>query len=117
MAAECLFCKIITDNIPCEKIFENNQVLGFKDISPLAKEHYLFIHKKHTSDIIELVKENGDQLTDIFRAISQYVSQHNPNSLKRGFRIVTNQGSDGGQTIFHTHFHFLTGEKLGAFGS
>ena len=117
MPNECLFCKMISGNIPYEKIFENNQVLGFKDINPLAKEHYLFIHKKHTSNIIELIKKNRDQLTEIFTAINQYISLHNPNSLKRGFRIVTNQGTDGGQTIFHTHFHFLTGEKLGAFGS
>ena len=117
MVPECLFCKMVVGDIPCEKIFEHNQVLGFKDINPLAKEHYLFIHKKHTSNIIGLIKEKKDQLTEIFTAMYQYATQHNPNALEKGFRIVTNQGSDGGQTIFHTHFHFLAGEKLGAFGS
>ena len=117
MAVECLFCKIIAGDIPCKKIFENDHVLGFKDINPLALEHYLFIHKTHTSDIIELVKENKEQLNEIFTAIYQYASEDNQDSLKKGFRIVTNQGRDGGQTVFHTHFHFLTGEQLGSFGS
>ena len=53
----CLFCKILNNEIPSEKVFENNYVLGFKDISPMAKEHYLFVHKKHTEDINQISRD------------------------------------------------------------
>ena len=116
MVSDCLFCKIAAGNIPSEKIFENEKVMAFKDINPLAKEHYLFIHREHSSNVTELLRENKDHLTEIFMAIYQYAAQHNHKSLEKGFRIVTNQGEDGRQTVFHTHFHFLSGEKLGTFG-
>lgn len=111
---KCLFCKIIQNEIPVKKVYENEKVLGFEDIGPQAQTHLLFIHKSHTDHINELSQYDSPQLVDIFEAIRIYTQE---NKLeKEGFRIVTNVGKNAGQTVFHTHFHVLGGEKLGPFG-
>ena len=110
----CLFCKIKTGQIPSIKVFENDNILAFNDINPLANTHILFIHKNHTKDINDLMKNNSTDLTDLFMGISQYTSQEN-NNLE-SFRLVTNIGKEAGQSVFHTHFHLLSGEQLGKFG-
>lgn len=111
---DCLFCKIIRNEIPSKKVFENDNVYAFHDINPLAKEHYLFIHKSHTKNVNEM-SANAEQLSDIFQAISEFT---NSNSLlENGYRVVTNVNKHGGQTVFHTHFHVLGGEQLKGFGA
>ena len=111
---DCLFCKIIQGSIPSTKVYEDDKVFGFVDINPMAKEHFLFIHKDHSTDINQLTDENPDQLVDLFKAIKSFTTS---NSLSRdGFRVVTNQGVNGGQSVFHTHFHVLGGEQLRGFG-
>lgn len=115
MSEKCLFCKIIAGDIPAQKVFENEKIFAFKDISPLAKEHYLFIHKEHTSDINNLVDNHPEQLADVFGAISEF--SKGARLIENGFRVVTNHGPDAGQTVFHTHFHVLGGEKLKGFGA
>lgn len=112
---DCIFCKIVSGNIPSSKIYEDDKVLGFKDLNPLAKIHNLFIHKSHTKNVNEISDENAQQLKDIFCAISKYTKE--ASLSEKGFRVVTNVGKDGGQTVFHTHFHVLGGERLGGFGS
>ena len=112
--SDCIFCKIVEGKIPSTKIFENDNVLAFKDLRPLAKEHYLFIHKRHSRDINELVDTDPAQLADVFSAISAFTKQDA--LTKNGFRVVTNLGPHSGQTVFHTHFHLLGGEHLGGFG-
>ena len=115
MSADCLFCKIIKGEIPSEKIYENDHVLGFKDIVPMSKEHYLFIHKEHTRNVNEIADENPEQLAHVFAAISSFTK--NSGLIENGFRVVTNLGPNAGQTVFHTHFHVLGGEQLRGFGS
>ena len=110
----CLFCGIVRRQIPSKKVFENDVVLGFEDISPMAKKHLLFIHKKHSTNISEMVGDNTAYLADVFEAVCSYTRDEKLDLT--GFRIVVNQGKDAGQTIFHTHFHLLAGEKLGSFG-
>jgi len=112
--SDCLFCKIITGDIPSEKVFEDENVYAFKDIYPQAKEHYLFISKTHTTNINELSFDK-DSLHNIFKAIKTFTEDETALS-KDGFRVVTNHGKWGGQTVFHTHFHVLGGEQLGSFG-
>ncbi|MEA9356942.1 histidine triad nucleotide-binding protein [Bacteriovorax sp. PP10] len=114
MSADCLFCKIVEGKIPASKTFENDNVIGFVDIHPQAKIHLLFVHKTHTADINEL---SGDpkSLGEIFQAITEYTKAQGLD--KNGFRVVTNLGKHAGQTVFHTHFHVLSGEHLGRFGS
>lgn len=113
MSAKCLFCKIAKGEIPSQKIFENEHVVGFVDIHPQAKVHLLFVHKKHTDNINEM--SNADHcIAQVFKGIAEYT--RGTDLYKEGFRIVTNQGPDAGQTVFHTHFHVVGGEALGHFG-
>lgn len=113
--SDCIFCKIVEGKIPSTKIFEDENVIGFKDLRPQAKIHQLFIHKKHTRDVNELSKNDAQELSDIFNAIRHYTEQEG--LTKDGFRVVTNLGPNAGQTVFHTHFHVLAGEPLGHFGA
>lgn len=106
----CLFCKIIKGEIPAEKVFENEKVLAFKDISPAAKIHILFIHKVHSENIVDLFEQDSGQVMDIFQAITTWTKEQGLD--QSGFRIINNCGKDGGQTVFHTHFHVLGGQSL-----
>ncbi|MEE2670792.1 MAG: histidine triad nucleotide-binding protein [Bdellovibrionota bacterium] len=109
--SECLFCRIVAGEIPSEKIFENDHVLGFKDLYPQAKEHYLFINKSHSKNVNEM---DPEELVQVFAAIKEFTQA---NSLEAdGFRVVTNINKNGGQTVFHTHLHVLGGEQLSSFG-
>ena len=112
---DCLFCKFVSGEIETEKVFENEYVLGFKDIYPQAKEHYLFVSKTHTGNIVEMTDSNAEDVARVFQAIAEFVRGNG--LLEKGFRVVTNTGSDGGQTIFHTHFHVLGGGPLKGFGA
>jgi histidine triad (HIT) family protein len=113
--SDCLFCKIVKGEVPSDKVYENENVLAFKDIYPQAKEHFLFIHKSHTKDIEELIDNDPSQITDIFKAISNFTKEHSLD--QNSFRLVNNKGAMAGQSVFHTHFHLLGGEPLKTFGS
>lgn len=114
MSADCIFCKIIDGIIPSTKVFENESVIGFADLHPHAAKHFLFIHRGHTKDVNDLADKHPEQLSEIFSAISKFTKESG--LAKSGFRILTNQGLDAGQTVFHTHFHVVGGEPLGKFG-
>ncbi len=112
--SDCLFCKIITDEIPSTKVYEDEFVYAFKDINPLAKEHYLFISREHSTNVNDMA-DNPEEISHIFRAIKIFTQS---NELeKNGFRVVTNINEHGCQTVFHTHFHVLGGEQLRGFGA
>ena len=113
MGANCLFCKIAKGEISAQKVFENEHVFGFVDIHPQAKIHLLFVHKKHTANINEM-SGDPEAIAQMFQGIAEYTKGHELS--KNGYRIVTNQGPDAGQTVFHTHFHIVGGEALGHFG-
>ena len=111
---ECLFCQIFSGQVPCEKVYENENVIGFKDISPQAPIHLLFIHKNHTENFNELGLKDSSGLLELSQAIVEYTEE---SGLKKaGYRIVTNIGTSSGQSVFHTHFHLLSGPRLGGFG-
>lgn len=112
--SDCLFCKILEGKIPSTKVYEDDLVYGFKDIAPHSKEHYLFIHRNHTKDVNDLMDKSQQDLLDLFLAMKKFTE--NSDLSKNGFRIVTNMGPHGGQTVFHTHFHVLGGEQLRGFG-
>lgn len=115
MSEETIFSKIIKGDIPSDKVYEDEKVLGFKDISPMAKVHILFIHKTPTTNINQMVRERPEHLVDIYQAIATYTKESGLE--KTGFRVVTNTNKDAGQTVFHTHMHVLGGEPLGRFGT
>ena len=110
----CVFCSIVVGDVTTKKIYEDENVLGFIDLQPQAKFHYLFIHKKHSVDLTEMAKDETN-ISQVFTAITKYAEESG--LANAGFRVVSNTGKNAGQTIFHTHFHVLGGEKLGQFGS
>ncbi len=114
MAQDCLFCKIISKEIIAEIVYEDSATVAFKDISPQSLGHLLFIHKIHSKNVSEMINNNPNHLLDIFNSINKFTSQNK--FTQNGYRIVTNHGKYGGQTVFHTHFHLLFGEQLGSFG-
>ena len=97
-----------------EVVFENNEVLAFKDIAPMAKIHILFIPKKHSCDVGDMSRQ-GHDIHALFSALNTYAEQEKLS--ENGYRVVTNKGSFGGQSVFHTHFHLLAGEQLKGFGA
>lgn len=107
---ECLFCKIIKGEIPSEKVYEDDEILAFKDINPLAPVHILVIPKKHieTADDIEEIDE--PIIGKIFTVIKKIAKENN---LENGYRIINNCKEDGGQEVKHLHFHLIGGRKLG----
>ena len=104
----CIFCKIIKNEIPSSKVYENDDILAFKDINPQAPVHIIVIPKKHIENILELNDES--LLTKIHKAIKEIVREQNLD--KQGFRLVTNTGENACQTVKHLHFHILGGDKL-----
>ena len=105
----CLFCKIISGDIPSTKIFENADVLAFHDISPQAPFHAVIIPKTHITGANKIDADNSVLIGKIFEAAALIAQQHN---LDSGFRIVNNCGEDAGQTVEHIHFHMLAGRNL-----
>jgi histidine triad (HIT) family protein len=112
---DCVFCKIIEGKIPASKIYEGDNVIGFKDLRPQAPGHYLFIHRNHSRDVNQLMNQDPSQLVELFQAIQSFTEACSLGT--NGFRIVTNSGADAGQTVFHTHFHVLGEGPLGNFGA
>ena len=106
---DCLFCKIIKGEIPSTKVYEDAFVLAFKDIDPQAPFHAVVIPKQHIVSAAEINSENSVYVSKIFEAISKIAEDNN---LDGGFRVVTNCGKDGGQTVGHLHYHLLAGRRL-----
>lgn len=105
----CLFCKITAGEIPSSKVYEDDEILAFKDINPMAPVHILIIPKNHIDGADKLNGENSAIVGKIFAVAAQLAEEFH---LDEGFRIVTNVGENGGQTVRHLHFHLLGGEKL-----
>lgn len=113
--SDCLFCKIIKGEIPSERVYEDDNVLAFKDIRPLAKEHYLFISKNHTKNVNVMADEEEQGIVNIYKAIRKFTQEGDLEQT--GFRVVTNINKNSGQEVFHTHFHVVGGERLKGFGA
>ena len=106
---DCIFCKIIKGEIPSNKVYEDDEILAFKDINPMAPVHILVIPKKHIESVNEIEKEDEILIGKIFTVIKKLAEE---NGLDNGYRIVNNCGEDGGQAVKHLHFHLLGGRKL-----
>ena len=105
----CLFCKIVAGVIPSTKVYEDAQVLAFRDIAPQAPTHILVIPKTHIPSVNGVTPENSDVVAHIFEVIPQIAAEE---GLTGGYRVVSNCGDDAGQTVHHLHFHILGGKKL-----
>ena len=105
----CIFCKISAGEIPSAKVYEDEEMLVFKDIEPKAKVHLLAIPKDH----FKLLEEADDNRAQVLgRMLSKIPSIARDNGCSNGYRLIINQGEDGGQAVFHLHIHILGGEKL-----
>lgn len=106
---ECIFCKIIKGEIPSSKLYEDEEILAFKDINPLAPVHILVIPKKHIETADDISEEDEATIGKIFTIIKKLAKENN---LKNGYRIINNCGEDAGQQVKHLHFHLIGGRKL-----
>ncbi len=108
---DCIFCKIIKKEIPSNIVYEDSEIVAFRDINPVAPVHILVIPKKHISSLIDLKAEDEIIIGKIYTVINKIVEQEG--IKEKGFRVVVNCGEDGGQEVKHLHFHILGGKKLG----
>lgn len=105
----CIFCKIIAGEIPSTKVYEDETVFAFRDINPQAPVHILVVPKTHIGSAAEINGENSGVVAHIFEVIAQIARQE---GLENGYRVVSNCGPDGRQSVQHLHFHILGGREL-----
>ena len=107
--ADCIFCKIIAGEIPSSKVYENDTIYAFRDINPMAPTHILIVPKTHIASADGIHAENSTVVARIFEAIPAIAAAE---GLTNGYRVITNCGEDGCQSVKHLHFHLLGGKKL-----
>ena len=103
----CLFCRIIAGEIPGDKVYEDDHVYAFRDINPQAPVHVLIVPKKHLANILECDAETAAALTDAIRVIAREQGVD-----EKGFRVVSNCGHDGAQSVNHLHVHLMGGKAM-----
>ena len=106
----CLFCQIIGGEIPSEKVYEDEEVIAIKDINPAAPVHLLIMPRKHIATLLDLGEEERALIGKIHLTAVELARR---NGLEKGFRIVSNCNAEGGQSVYHIHFHLLGGRQLG----
>ncbi len=108
---DCLFCKIINGDIPSEKVYEDEEILAFKDIQPAAPIHILVIPKKHIDSLANIEEDDEKIIGKIYMVINKIAEDQQ--FKDKGYRVIVNCGKDGGQEVMHLHFHLLAGKPLG----
>lgn len=106
---DCIFCKIIKGEIPSGKVYEDDYCYAFRDINPQAPVHVLIVPKAHVASADEISADNADIVARIFSVIPAVAKSV---GLTNGYRVITNVGEDGCQSVKHLHFHLLGGAKL-----
>lgn len=106
---DCIFCKIISGEIPSEKVYEDETCVIFKDIEPIAPIHLLMVPKKHYARLEEATVSEAMELSFMLNKLAQMKDEL---GLSKGYRIIINQGDDAGQTVQHLHVHIIGGKKL-----
>ena len=107
---DCLFCKIIQKKIPADIVFENDSIIAFKDIHPAAPVHILIVPKKHIGTIDDLEREDSPVVNDIIFSAQKIARELQ--IAGKGYRLIFNVKSDGGQIVNHIHLHLIGGKKL-----
>lgn len=105
----CLFCEIIAGNIPSTKVYEDDMILAFKDIAPVAPVHIIVVPKIHIESANDVTADNSKYVAAIFEKIPEIAKSQGIDS----YRIINNCGEDAGQTVKHLHFHIIGGVKMG----
>lgn len=107
---DCIFCKIVKGELPSKKVYEDDHILAFHDINPIAPVHVVVIPKKHISSLMEIQPEDKELIGHLHLGL-QKVAELTGVS-QDGFRVVTNVGKHGQQTVFHIHYHVIGGRQL-----
>ena len=108
----CVFCKIVKGDIPSPRLYEDDKMIVIRDIEPKAKLHYLCVPKTHFALLANMDEARAEIVKHIFQVIPTLEKQL---GLENGYRVIINQGENGGQTVPHLHVHLLGGEKLADF--
>jgi histidine triad (HIT) family protein len=108
--SDCLFCKIIGGQIPGSIVFQDDQLIAFKDINPQAPLHVLIIPRRHIASLNDLTPDDDALVGSMFRAAAALAKEHG--YAERGYRTVFNTNREAGQTVFHIHLHLLAGRPL-----
>lgn len=106
---DCVFCKIAAGEIPSTKVYEDDQCLAFRDLNPQAPTHILVIPKEHIASVDEINESNEAVVGHIFSVIAKVAAEE---GLSRGYRVVSNIGEQGLQTVPHLHFHLIGGRDM-----
>ena len=107
--ADCLFCKIVQGEIPCRRIYENDDVLAFHDINPVAAVHFLMIPKLHLASLVEAQDGHAPLLGKMLLLAPKLAREQ---GLQNGFRTAIHTGKEGGQLVFHFHIHVMGGGNI-----
>lgn len=108
--SNCIFCKIISGEIPAKKVFENDNIIAFNDINPEAPVHILIIPKKHIASVNDITEQDINIIGEIFLAAKEIAKSQGVS--EDGYRVVTNCGEKAGQSVQHLHYHLLGGRNL-----
>ncbi len=106
----CLFCKIVAGEIPSDKVHEDGLVFAFNDINPMAPVHQLIVPRQHIASAADLAETDAELLGRLFAVAAKLAAD--AGLPDRGYRVVTNVGADGGQSVDHLHFHLLGGRAM-----
>jgi histidine triad (HIT) family protein len=106
----CIFCRIVAGEIPCRKVFEDEQVLAFEDIQPMSPVHIIIIPKRHIATLMDADTEGMGDVAAMMSAARQIARAKEVD--EKGFRVVINCNAEGGQVVFHLHMHLLGGRQL-----
>jgi histidine triad (HIT) family protein len=109
MSSDCIFCKIAAGEIGGPPVYQDEHVTAFKDINPQAPVHILVIPNKHIASVSEAAAEDEGLLGKLLRTSAKIADEQ---GLNGGYRLITNTGPDGGQTVFHIHVHLLGGRRM-----
>ena len=108
--SDCLFCKILDGDIPCDRVYENDQVIAFRDVNPQAPTHILVIPREHISTVNDLTAEDKSIVAEMMLAAQAIAKQEGIE--ESGYRLVMNCNEGAGQTVFHIHLHILGGRRM-----
>ena len=107
---ECVFCRIVAGEIPSDTLYQDDEVMAFRDINPLAPTHVLIIPKRHIASLADLSDDETPIIGHMARVANQLARQESV--AEKGYRLVVGSGEDGGQVVPHLHMHLLGGRRL-----
>jgi histidine triad (HIT) family protein len=108
--SDCLFCKIAAHEVPAEIVYENDAIIAFKDINPKAPVHLLIVPKRHYATLNDIPDEEMEIIAEIHRVVKRLAREFGV--ADSGYRTLVNTNADGGQVIYHVHYHLIGGRRL-----